>query len=175
MADNMRLRRVEGQAFDRGVMAGCAAVLQFACAPPGLLREDSIMICRAVVVAALLFVPQPAHSQTIPLLALVTGNASPPVDDRSFYEGVPIRTTYPNVITVLDNGAYVVGYDEVRRNPAWSAYRLFPNPGTFDFDRPSGFRIDTRTTARVAHSHYTNSGFSRGHMAPNFAIMTRYG
>ncbi len=109
------------------------------------------------------------------VLALVIVVASPGADDRSFYEGIPLRTTYPNVITLLDNGAYVVGYDEVRRNPAWSAYRLFPNPGTFDFDRPGRFRIDTRTTARVAHSHYTNSGFSRGHMAPNFAIMTRYG
>ena len=96
-------------------------------------------------------------------------------DDRSFFHGAPVRTTYPNAITLLDSGAFVVGYDEARRVPVWAAYRLFPNPNTFDFDRPSGFRIDNRTQARISHDDYTNSGFSRGHMAPNFAIMTRYG
>jgi endonuclease G, mitochondrial len=96
-------------------------------------------------------------------------------DDRSFYAGVPIRAGYPNPITLLDNGAFVVGYDEIRRVPAWVAYRLFPNPGTFSFSRPSRFSIDERTRARISHDDYTNTGFSRGHMAPNFAIMTRYG
>ena len=109
------------------------------------------------------------------VLACLVLTASPGADDRSFYEGVPLRTNYPNVINILDNGAFVVGYDEVRRNPAWAAYRLFANPETFDFDRPSRFSTDARTAARVSHNDYTNSGFSRGHMAPNFAIMTRYG
>ena len=109
------------------------------------------------------------------VLACLVLTASPGADDRSFYEGVSLRTNYPNVINILDNGAFVVGYDEARRNPAWAAYRLFANPETFDFDRPSRFSTDARTAARVSHNDYTNSGFSRGHMAPNFAIMTRYG
>lgn len=110
----------------------------------------------------------------IALLWVLFGPTSS-ADDRSFYAGVPIRVAYPNPIMFLDNGAFVVGYDEVRRVPAWVAYRLFPNPGTFDFPRPSRFSIDERTNARVSHDDYTNSGFSRGHMAPNFAIMSRYG
>ncbi len=36
-------------------------------------------------------------------------------DDRSFFHGAPVRTTYPNSVTLLDNGAFVVGYDETRR------------------------------------------------------------
>ena len=114
-----------------------------------------------------------------PLVGLVLVSliltVSPKADDRSFFRGVPLRTTYPNAVTLLDSGAFVVGYDETRRDPAWAAYRLFPNPGTFAFDRLRRFRIDDRTVARVSHDDYTNSGFSRGHMAPNFAIMTRYG
>ena len=41
--------------------------------------------------------------------------------------------------------------------------------------RPPKFLTDTRTTSRVAHEDYTNSGYDRGHMAPNYAIATRYG
>ena len=96
-------------------------------------------------------------------------------DDRSVFGGVPIRTTYANPIIFLDNDAFVVGYNEIRKVPAWVAYRIGPNPGTFDFPRPSRFGVDARTQARVRHEEYTNTGFSRGHMAPNFAIMTRYG
>lgn len=35
------------------------------------------------------------------------------------YAGIPQPTTYPNSITVLENSAYIVGYDETRKNPAW--------------------------------------------------------
>ncbi len=108
-------------------------------------------------------------------LILFLGGWPATADDQSFYQGVPIRTTYPHAVTMLDNGAFVVGYDETRKLPVWVAYRLFPNPEMFAFTRPSGFRIDRRTTARISHDDYTHSGFSRGHMAPNFAIMTRYG
>ncbi len=101
---------------------------------------------------------------TASIVACLAFNLATSADDRSFFGGVPIRTTYPHTITLLDNRAFVVGYDEVRRVPAWAAYRLFPNPETFDFDRPSRFSIDERTTARVSHNDYTNSGFSRGHM-----------
>ena len=40
---------------------------------------------------------------------------------------------------------------------------------------PPIFLTDTRTWTKVNHNDYTNSGFDRGHMAPNFGIATRYG
>ena len=41
--------------------------------------------------------------------------------------------------------------------------------------RPSKFFTDPRTASRVVHEDYSNSGYDRGHMAPNYAIGTRYG
>ena len=89
--------------------------------PTGAVRALSILACVWLILAA-----------------------SSSADDRSLFGGAPIRPTYPNPITFLDNGAFVVGYDEVRRVPAWVAYRLFPNPGTFAFPRP-GSRCQGRT------------------------------
>jgi endonuclease G, mitochondrial len=35
--------------------------------------------------------------------------------------------------------------------------------------------VDNRTQAKVKSKDYTNTGFDRGHMAPNHGIATRYG
>ena len=42
-------------------------------------------------------------------------------------------------------------------------------------ERPSRLKIDQRTEARVSHNDYTNTGFDRGHMAPNYVIDICYG
>ncbi|VGO21557.1 DNA/RNA non-specific endonuclease [Pontiella sulfatireligans] len=75
----------------------------------------------------------------------------------------------------LDNRGYTVGYSESMRNPLWSAYRVFDVPRLSSGKRPSGFPSDARTRAKVVQGDYTHSGFDRGHMAPNYAIATRYG
>jgi endonuclease G len=92
--------------------------------------------------------------------------------DRYTFAGVPVGD---RPLKILENEGYLVGYDEVRQNPAWVAYKLEYRRGGQTAERPTGFETDTRTRARVEHSDYTNSGFDRGHMAPNYAIGMSYG
>jgi endonuclease G len=80
-------------------------------------------------------------------------------------------------LQVLDCRYFTVGYDNDRRNPAWVAYDLdgpITHPGP-EAKRPAQFATDERTTAKVRHSDYTNSGFDRGHLCPAYAMFSRYG
>ncbi len=77
-------------------------------------------------------------------------------------------------LQVLRNLGYSVGYDNALPSPRWSSYRVFPNPG-LAADRPSGFRTDNRTPARVTTQEYVRSGYDRGHLAPNYAIAVCHG
>lgn len=102
-------------------------------------------------------------------------NISSDVDQTFFFAGEPEITTYPNSVAVYYNQSYVSGYDEIRGVPAWVGYRVFRVEEYNTLTRPSRFLIDQRTTNRVSHDDYTNTGYDRGHMAPNFAIVTRFG
>ena len=105
------------------------------------------------------FVPTPVQGGEDPLLA-----------------GEPQRTSFPHELRTLHNTAYTVGYCDALDNPAWVGYRVFdvkgnPRPPK----RPEGFYVDPRTAARVESADYSESGYDRGHMAPNYAIGTRFG
>lgn len=100
-------------------------------------------------------------------------------DKAIVYGGAPRAAGEPAEAApfrVLTNRGYVVGYSDARKNPLWVAYRMrdlpkLPAPAP----RPEKFEVDRRTSARVAPSDYTGSGYDRGHLAPNFAIATHYG
>jgi endonuclease G len=94
-----------------------------------------------------------------------------PGDYGTVYAGVPTGRD----VTVLPNRGFTVGYSEKRRTPLWVAYRIFQMEAPEAGDRPGNFRIDRRTQAKVSPDDYTRSGYDRGHMAPNWAIATRYG
>lgn len=113
---------------------------------------------------ALIFVSLPC--QTIALAS---------AKQKFHYAGVPKRTNYPNPLKILTNVGYEVGYDEVRKNPAWSAYRVFKISKLTRLKRPGKFSVDGRTQAKVRHEDYTGRGYDRGHMTPNFAIASRFG
>ena len=118
-------------------------------------------------------------------LAEVEGDASEPAtnektepstsDRQLSYAGLPEATSYPYQITVLTNQGYISGYCEERKNPAWVSYRVFKLADAESPPRPSRFTVDARTTSRIRHDDYTRSGYDRGHMAPNYAIGSRYG
>ncbi|HVT82021.1 MAG TPA: DNA/RNA non-specific endonuclease [Phycisphaerae bacterium] len=99
-------------------------------------------------------------------------------DNRLIYGGAPRPRPGSEAelqFEVLKNEGYIAGYSESRRDPLWVSYRVF-HPATLShLERPSSFSTDTRTTARVKDSDFTRSGYDRGHMAPNEAIMEEYG
>ncbi|MDF9826741.1 endonuclease G [Ereboglobus sp. PH5-10] len=80
----------------------------------------------------------------------------------------------PEPLDFLQNKGYLAGYDNNHRNPAWVAYRVFP-PKYKSGRRPDKFEPDPRTRAKVRSSAYSNSGYDRGHMAPNRAIAVCHG
>jgi endonuclease G, mitochondrial len=104
------------------------------------------------------------------------GGRIPDGDKSHVYAGIPTSVAGERALRVLVNRGYVVGYDEARGNPAWVAYRMgdlpsLPRPPP----RPEKFAVDRRTAVRVSPDSYTGSGYDRGHLAPNYAIATRYG
>lgn len=100
------------------------------------------------------------------------------VDQRQpyVYAGLPKaqRLGLGSVVRVLRNPGFLVGYSELRRNPAWVAYRARPVHNKRFMPRPD-FRVDTRSLSRVETNAYHNSPYDRGHLAPNFLISNLYG
>lgn len=97
-------------------------------------------------------------------------------DRTHAYGGAPLARGFAHPIRLLVNAGYAAGYCDVLENPAWAGYRVgdvagLPEPA----ERPDKFEVDGRTAARVDPSAYLNSGYDRGHLAPNYAIATRYG
>ena len=91
------------------------------------------------------------------------------------YGGLP---EYTKEIKVLYNTAFITGYSESLKQPLWTCYRLGNYKGEFTdqkWERPPKFFIDRRTSSLINHDAYTGSGYDRGHMAPNAAILSNYG
>jgi len=86
--------------------------------------------------------------------------------------GIPAST---NTITMLANQGYMAGYSESRGSPLWVCYRLDKTDTDKAPPRPSGFKADNRTESRINSDDYTNTGYDRGHMAPNYGIGLVYG
>lgn len=109
----------------------------------------------------------------IPLHVGLTVDTSQFDGDRThIYGGIP-ESSRP--LRILENQGFILGYDEDRGNPAWVSYRAFTPDSSTAPDRPERFVPDTRTRARIHPDLYTNTGFDRGHMAPNYAIAVMHG
>ncbi len=94
------------------------------------------------------------------------------------FQGLPLAQQWqPATWTrVLRNDAFMLGYSDLRGNPLWVTYELHAIPAdAAHHARPKGFERDWRALNAVGPEDYTDSGYDRGHMAPNYAISRLYG
>lgn len=92
------------------------------------------------------------------------------------FAGTPRRThaPAPDDIRVIDRGEFIVGWSDRLRHPAWCAYHVTRDARFEDGKRP-GFASDRSVPAAPRPDSYAKSGFDRGHMVPNHAIVSRFG
>ena len=92
------------------------------------------------------------------------------------FAGAPVRigAPAPADIKVLDRGEFLIGWSDTLRHPVWCAYHVIRDARHENAKRP-GFTKDKFVPAAPAPDAYKKSGYDRGHMVPNYAIVTRYG
>jgi len=146
-----------------------------------LMTLSLVFITGIILLAVLLLLPllaprsqPPPPGSTVPPTQPFHSSTS--LAGKFYYAGMP-RTTasYPHHILVLTNIGYVVGYDEDRKDPVWTCFRLFKVNNLKPPKRTGNFKTDNRTQSRVSSSVYAHSGYDMGHNAPDKAISLCYG
>jgi endonuclease G len=73
------------------------------------------------------------------------------------------------------NERFFIGYSNKRKNPLWATYHLPRIVDKKEYHRKGNFRIDSRTEAYVREDDFKGTGYHRGHLVPNGAIVYRFG
>lgn len=95
--------------------------------------------------------------------------------DKMSFMGVPLSKESSSFHRVFRNEGFMVGYSDLKGNPLWVVYKIKKIDELQDMKRPENFKTDIRNLTFISSSDYTNSGYDRGHMAPNYAISRLYG
>ncbi len=92
------------------------------------------------------------------------------------FAGMPKRIDYPapKDIKVLNRGDFLVGWSPSQRYPVWVAYHV-PAEAKHPLTPRPKFQQDRSVASSPKANIYSRSGYDRGHMAPNYAITTRFG
>lgn len=93
-----------------------------------------------------------------------------------FFAGAPKRIGLPapSDVTIIDRGHFKIGWSNTLRHPLWCAYHV-TRDFNYDIKKRPNFTKDPSISTAPKPDAYTKSGYDRGHMAPNFAIASRYG
>ena len=92
------------------------------------------------------------------------------------FAGAPVRigAPAPDDIQVLNRGEFMIGWSPSLRHPVWAAYHVVRD-ARFDALKRPNFQKDRSVASSPAANDYARSGYDRGHLVPNRAIVTRYG
>ena len=92
------------------------------------------------------------------------------------FAGAPVRVgdPAPDDIQVLNHREFMIGWSPSLRHPVWAAYHVVRD-ARFDALKRPNFKEDPSVASSPAAKDYARSGYDRGHLVPNRAIVTRYG
>lgn len=79
------------------------------------------------------------------------------------------------LLRVLAYPGHAIGYSERRGAPLWVAYRSGHVADPTGPPRPDGFTRDWRVFHQPAPTALSGTGYTRGHLAPNYAISRLHG
>ena len=142
--------------------------------------DEKLEAYPAFVTAPLMFIGNPVGDITDAWA--ITGHDAvyeydePAPEGSTLFAGAPKRTGFPapNDIRVLDRGDFVVGWSDKLRHPVWCAYHVVKDACHEVGQRPN-FIKDKSVESCPTGGAYERCGYDRGHMVPNYAMVTRYG
>ena len=92
------------------------------------------------------------------------------------FAGAPVRVgpPAPSDVRIVERGEFIIGWSPSLKHPLWVAYHV-PAEKAYEAGKRPGFRADPGVPGTPPATAYKGTGYDRGHMAPNYAIATRFG